>query len=254
MPAFDYWDKKAEGAFPTIQDTYYWELETDYIASKLQPNWKVLDIGCGTGVTTQVYAQKSLSVLGVDFSPAMVARAKRECQLDNVKFMEGDAHDIAFIANRTFDCVIMQRCLINLLTRRDQQEAVLEVLRVLKPGGLFIDSEVTIQGHEAVNQMRGVFGLSPLKVHWHNKYLDEGDFLHFLEEGFEQVSTHRFGMYHLISKVIHPLLVHPEEPQFDAPINEIALHIAEKYPEFGNLSHHVIFSGIKREAKSWKLY
>lgn len=254
MDSKDYWDKKAEECFPTIKDTYYWELETDYIASKLRPYWKVLDIGCGTGVTTQSYARKSLSVLGVDFSPTMVARAKRECQLENVKFIEGDAHNLSFITDGTFDCVIMQRCLINLIARRDQQEAVLEVLRVLKPGGLFIDSEVTIQGHAAVNKMREAFGLSSLKVHWHNNYINEEDFLNFLEEGFEQITTFRFGMYHLISKVVHPLLVYPEEPQFDALVNKIALRIAEKYPEFGNLSHHVIFSGIKRGAKPWKLH
>lgn len=240
-----YWDQKSWEKFPTIRDIYYWELETDHIASRLKPGWRVLDVGCGTGVATRKYLEAGVTVIGIDLSPGMIGRALRENP--GVDFRVMDARDLAFFDSE-FDCVIMQRCLINLSTWEEQQRAVLEAHRVLKPGGLYIAAEVTLQGHQEVNRMREAFGLPPLKVHWHNKYLDEAVFLAYLSTLFEQVADCRFGMYHFLSKIVHPLLVYPKEPAFDARMNEVAKQVARKFPEFGRLSHQVIFSGYKREA------
>lgn len=244
----EYWDQKSAEEFPTIRDIHYWSLETDYIASQIRSHWEVLDVGCGTGVTTRKYAEKAATVTGVDFSSGMISRAREESAGSGIAFHIMDALSLGFPAS-LFDCVIMQRCLINLSTWEEQQKAVKEAHRVLKPGGLYIAAEVTLQGHQEVNRWREALGLSPLKVHWHNKYLDESVFLAYLRTLFVNVEAHRFGMYHFLSKVIHPLLVYPEEPAFDSPMNRVAKQVAEKFPGFDKVSHQVIFFGLKGEAK-----
>ena len=61
------------------------------------------------------------------------------------------------------------------------------------------------------------------------------------DQAFELVETIRFGMYGFISKVVHPLMVAPQEPSFDAKINEVAAEMALKMPDFDGCSHQVLF-------------
>lgn len=64
---------------------------------KLQPTMRVLDIGCGSGVFSIALAKHVQSVVGVDFSPAMIAAARnkaRECGAKNVRFVETDFRTI----------------------------------------------------------------------------------------------------------------------------------------------------------------
>ena len=83
-------------------------------------------------------------------------------------------------------------------------------------------------------------------VHWHNTYVDEPAFLQAVAPTFELQETIRFGMYGFLSKVVHTLLVQPEEPSFDAPLNEVAARIARKIPDFEGCSHQVLFVFRKR--------
>jgi len=53
-------------------------------------------------------------------------------------------------------------------------------------------------------------------------------------------------MYYFLSRVVHPLLVAPEAPRYDAPINRIALDIARQIPDFMGLGHLVAFILRKR--------
>lgn len=55
---------------------------------------KVLDLGCGAGLDSLLVAPKAGSVVGVDFSAAMLAAARksaRSMRLLNVDFLQGDA-------------------------------------------------------------------------------------------------------------------------------------------------------------------
>ncbi|MDR3553410.1 MAG: methyltransferase domain-containing protein [Syntrophobacteraceae bacterium] len=100
----------------------------------------VLDIGCGAGVDTiiaAVMAGPEGGVVGIDFTAAMVARAKenlKKTALENVSFREGSAEDLQFPASH-FDAVISNG-VFNLVI--DKMRALKEVYRVLKPGGRFM--------------------------------------------------------------------------------------------------------------------
>lgn len=103
----------------------------------LTPGEKVLDLACGTGLTTLAAADSvgpGGSVLGTDLSGQMVAVARQRAtdqHLSNVTFKRMDAETLDF-QDATFDVVL---CSLGLMYVPDPQRALREWLRVLKPGG-----------------------------------------------------------------------------------------------------------------------
>jgi len=166
----------------------------------------------------------------------MIRRAKREFgRLQNVDFAVQDVLNLDFPPN-SFDVVISQRCLINLPTWESQQEAIINITNVLKTDGCFFLQEGTRQGRERLNQVREMFGLGRMPVVGYNLDFDEEKLWPFLRQYFDIVEVRRFGLYDLISRVVHPLLVSPLEPQYDAKINEIAGRVSAKLQGDGDLS------------------
>ena len=62
----------------------------------------------------------------------------------------------------SFDVVTSHRCLMALLDWEKQQSALLEIARVLKPGGTLVLMEGTLDGIERLNNWRTRFGLSEI--------------------------------------------------------------------------------------------
>ncbi len=92
---------------------------------------KVLDLGCGTGLITQVL---SGSVTGVDISPWKVERARQH--LPHVTFTVDDVENLLTLpANNCFDAVVCTDVLEHL---ENPDRAIAEAWRVLKPTGVFI--------------------------------------------------------------------------------------------------------------------
>jgi len=244
----DYWNEQGKkyGADPlaTIKDHQFRLLEMDFIRDLLKHNDIVLDIGCANGYQTLYYAEKVNKIIGIDYSDKLIEAANKEkekSQFKNkVEFKVGDVLNLDHLENSA-DVVICERLLINLPTYEDQEKAIINMHKCLKHKGKLILSEVTQKGHDKLNELRKQFGLDKIKIHWHNLYINEDKFIPFLSNYFNILSIERFGMYNFISKVIHPLLVHPEEPKFDARLNEIARLIGSKITNFKDASHQVTF-------------
>ena len=103
---------------------------------------KVLDVGCGKGVTACYLAQKyACTVVGVDISERMIRYAEelaeRRGLRGRVRFRVANAYDLPF-EGESFDIVIAE-CTTVLL---DRERAFREFLRVLKPGGYVGDLEM----------------------------------------------------------------------------------------------------------------
>jgi SAM-dependent methyltransferase len=93
------------------------------------PGLRVLDIGCGTGQSRQLYAEHAATYVGIDLSEAALARARAKFPDDRWECC--DARQLPFEAG-SFDLV----CFSSVLHHIDDFEtALVEGLRVLCPGG-----------------------------------------------------------------------------------------------------------------------
>ncbi|MBM3503161.1 MAG: methyltransferase domain-containing protein [Alphaproteobacteria bacterium] len=94
---------------------------------------RVLDAGCGTGAVTRRLAARPevASVLGIDPSPILIARARELARAGAISFEVGDARALA-AADTTFDVVVFHTVLCHL---PGADKALAEARRVLKPGG-----------------------------------------------------------------------------------------------------------------------
>ena len=103
-------------------------------------HWKggdVLDIGFGGGRTSNFLAPEAGSYVGADFSSVMVEAARlRHPGLD---LRVGDCRNLEFADGR-FDFALFSYNGIDSLGDADRAEALKEVARVLKPGGVFLFS------------------------------------------------------------------------------------------------------------------
>jgi ubiquinone/menaquinone biosynthesis C-methylase UbiE len=101
------------------------------------PGQHVLDIGAGTGIVALIAAKRiglSGSVIGVDFAYGMMLRARNACDANRPKVLltQMDAEFLGF-PDESFDRVT---CAFSLFQFVNMPEALNQMHRVLKPGGL----------------------------------------------------------------------------------------------------------------------
>lgn len=94
---------------------------------------RVADLGCGTGTLSQLLAEEGYAVDGVDFSPAMVARARAKVG-DRCSFVVADAAEPP-LAPAAYDVVL---CRHVLWTLPHQSAALRRWDDLLAPGGRLV--------------------------------------------------------------------------------------------------------------------
>ena len=99
----------------------------------------VLEIGCGTGKNTTWLAHRARSVIALDFSPQMIARARERVSADHVTFKEHDVRKAWPIPSETIDVVIGNLVLEHIA---DLGPIFAEAARVLRRGGHLFLSEL----------------------------------------------------------------------------------------------------------------
>ena len=93
---------------------------------------RVLDLCCGQGTLTAMISESGASVAGLDFSPEMIANARRTAP--DAEIVTGDAMAMPF-GDAEFDKVV---CNFGMMHIPDQPKTLNEVRRVLKPNGEFV--------------------------------------------------------------------------------------------------------------------
>jgi SAM-dependent methyltransferase len=102
----------------------------------------ILDVGCGGGAWTALFAQRYRRVVGVDISPNMLAAAARNlADLDNVELLEGDAHQAAL--EGPLDATFVGGVLMYL--NREDAVRLLNRLGELVPAGPIVLRESTVR-------------------------------------------------------------------------------------------------------------
>jgi SAM-dependent methyltransferase len=234
-----FWEDQAEqyghSDKATNPDQHYRKLEIASILRviDLLPHETILDVGCGNGFTTAQIHEKfpDADIVGVDFSPKMIEQAKELVGAANIEFYEGDVLSLSrnrFLVPRHYDLVLSTRCLINLANWEEQKTAILEMRKMLKPDGRLILVENFKGGLANLNDIRRSVGLHEIKERWHNFYIPDDKYKHFIAQG-QSIFIPEYGenignLYYLASRVIYAKMCLDKgiEPDYDNEINKIA--------------------------------
>lgn len=118
-----------------------WASEEILVQQFFRPNQRILDLGCGAGrVSFGLWDRGFRNLEGVDVSSGMVATALAHAEATGrqIPFHVGDATRLSY-GEATFDGVIFGfGGLMQIPGRERRQLALLEVHRILRPGGTFI--------------------------------------------------------------------------------------------------------------------
>lgn len=240
----------------TIRDHHYRLLVKDIIVKIIKGRKRAIDLGCGTGFSSLYYAEAVRNLVGIDYVDSLIEYAnkflddkkyfkevtkkysfdKKPILNRNLSFIVGDILDIKF-SDDYFDVAITERVIVNLPNKRLQYKAILQVYRVLERNGIWVIAEASVQGNKKMNKLRKMFGLSSLEKYWHNLYLDEDWFENKVKStGFKILKIMHFETYQFLTRIIHPMIIKPQEPDFLSDFNNAARIISKDFPDFDSIS------------------
>lgn len=178
---------------------------------------RVLDVGCGNAYLLEVLRKHhpGAALTGLEYTPEMVelgrGRGVAQCAIE-----QGDVRALPF-SDGAFDVVVTERCIINVMDRGHQADALHEVARVLSPGGHYLCVEAFTDGLTELNRARDELGLPPNEMPYHNLWFDKPWFLDTIARDFEVIdlSVHRdptlptpnfLSSHYFVSRVLYPAI------------------------------------------------
>jgi SAM-dependent methyltransferase len=243
----DVWDTYYADAEDTaIRDRPFFELEVQAITSRAYAlaqatqttSLRVLELGSGTGFLAERVVEclralrADLRYDGVDFSAVAVERASRR-DLPECDFHEADF--LAFVeaaADGAYDMILTQRSIMAIMETEAQTHLLRGLRDLLRPGGVGLLSEGSVQGLARLNELRAGLGVDRLEKVWHSRYLDERD----IELVFGSMEIVHFApLYWLITRVVYPYFEHPRH---DTPLHRFAASL----PQAGDFSPVRLFA------------
>ena len=101
-----------------------------------EPPLKVLDLGCGSGWTSRMFALAGYQVVGLDVCGDMIDIARKNCAGLEATFFAQDYEQS--IPGGPYDCAVIYDALHHAI---DEGQLIRTVYSVLKPGGIFLTAE-----------------------------------------------------------------------------------------------------------------
>lgn len=162
--------------------------------SNLPAGKKILEIGCGNGIGTRLINEhfKPAQFIATEYDESLVAIAQSKNTGSTVQVEAGNAADMRF-ADNEFDGVIGLSVIHHIPNWRDSLD---ELHRVIKPGGLLVIKELSIDTFETP------FGRVARRFveHPYDDMFKKAEFLDYLKQiGFEVEICRPHSMLHLLT-------------------------------------------------------
>jgi len=197
------------------------------IKARLCPGISVLEIGCGTGMFTEMFAQTGCSIIAVDISAQLLKKAEdRQLSPGKVRFMHKRFEDCD--VDGPFDAVIGSSILHHL----ELIEAFPKIYALLKPGGIMSFAEPNMLNPQvfAERKMRRFFPqVSPDETAFVRRTLKRS----LQESGFQDIEIKPFDW------------LHPSVPkQLIGPVSSIG-KVLEEIPFLREFSGSLLIKAVR---------
>ncbi len=246
----EFWNNRAKDKpdHAGTDDFMLKNLETQAIMDSISDGARVLDLGCGSGVTIIKLAnEKNCECVGLDFSAQMLEIAKQKAVeanvLDKITLIQSGLLELPTNIGK-FDYVITQRSLINLDALEQQHSVFKNIASYLNSNGKYLMIESFNDGLAKINELRTLLGLYLMEKPWHNLFLNEADILQWQTDRFKIEDFNRFAStYYLFSRVLYAKLaeINDEQLKYDSDINKIACLL----PAIGDIGYVQMVKWIK---------
>lgn len=182
--------------------------------AKINRGDTVIDLGSGAGNDCFVARHETGSegkVIGIDFTPAMIQKARTNVEklgYNNVEFREGDIDDMP--VNGDVADVIVSNCVLNLVP--DKAKVISEIFRVLKPGGHFSIADIVLVGDlpQALVQDAEMYAGCVAGA------MQKSDYLQAITgQGFENISLQKEKPIRIPEDILEKYLSKSEAAQFN---------------------------------------
>lgn len=173
----------------------------------------VIDLGSGAGNDCFVARHETGpegKVIGIDFTPAMIKKARANAEklgYHNVEFREGDIDQMP--VNDQVADVVVSNCVLNLVPNKEK--VIREIYRVLKPGGHFSISDIVLIGDlpEALRQDAEMYAGCVAGA------IQKSDYLSFIDQaGFQSIQIQKEKTITLPNDILEKYLSQEEIQQF----------------------------------------
>ncbi|PJJ74667.1 methyltransferase family protein [Thermoflavifilum aggregans] len=169
--------------------------------AKIQKGDVVIDLGSGAGNDCFVARHETGDtgkVIGIDFTPAMIEKARENAQklgFENVEFILGDIEQMP-VDDEIAD-VVISNCVLNLVP--DKQKVFSEIYRVLKPGGHFSISDIVLEGElpEAIRHSAEMYAGCISGAIQKETYLEW-----IRQQGFQQIMIQQQKQIHIPEDIL----------------------------------------------------
>lgn len=174
----------------------------------------VVDLGSGAGndcFVARAETGESGKVIGIDFTPSMVEKARKNTDkmgFNNVEFREGDIENMP-VNDNTVD-VVVSNCVLNLVP--DKQAVLTDIFRILKPGGHFSISDIVLQGELP----KGLQEAAEMYAGCVSGAIQKNEYLGYIEElGFENILVEKEKPIFIPEDILQKYLSEEEVKSFN---------------------------------------
>ena len=158
--------------------------------AKIKKGEVVIDLGSGAGndaFIARAETGEDGRVIGIDFTPAMIEKARKNAEVlgfHNVEFRQGDIEQMP-VSTTTAD-VIVSNCVLNLVPNKEG--VFKEIFRVLKFGGHFSISDIVLIGELPAN----IQNAAEMYAGCVAGAIQKGDYLSLIEKvGFQNIAIQK---------------------------------------------------------------